>query len=166
MSALVLVSLLALSGCSGEDKSYSTPSSICGVSVDKDALKGLLPAGNKLTVKASANHEKPETRFCNVIVDGDIELSSEGAWRKAGYTAKDAAEDALAFNYRATGGGRYAVWDDGAATVFDCRNSAQDAARFSVEFHVVHPQGKIEGKVERFIGDYAEAYRKTVSCEE
>jgi hypothetical protein len=100
-----------------------------------------------------------------VIVDGDIELSSEGAWRKAGYTVKDAAKDALAFNYRATSGGKYAVWDDGAATVFDCESSRQGAARFSIEFHVVHPKGKIEDKAERFIADYAEAYRKTVSCE-
>ncbi|MFJ9817997.1 hypothetical protein ACIRU3_22595 [Streptomyces sp. NPDC101151] len=100
-----------------------------------------------------------------MIVDGDIEWASEGAWRKAGYTVKDAAKEALAFNYRTTGGGKYAVWDDGAATVFDCENSRQGAARFSVEFHVVHPQGKIDDKAERFISAYAKAYRKMVTCD-
>lgn len=164
-SAGSVVLLFTLCGCSGDGKSYAVPEKICGVPVQEDALRDLLPTGAELKTEESHTSGIPERRHCGVLVDGNVELTSEGVWRKDGFTAEDAAKDTLAFNTESRRGGVLQVWKDGATTVFDCGNPKQKAERFSIELKVVRPDGDMSGELERYLVSYMKAYQKVLPCE-
>ncbi|MFB7917701.1 hypothetical protein [Streptomyces sp. NPDC056061] len=165
LAIFAAVALLAVGGCSGDEKSYSVPEVLCGVPVRRDMLKDLLPDGARLKIEESHTYDVPEYRFCDVVIDGKVELSSEGVWRKAGFTAEDTAKAALVFNTEPRQGGKFQVWKSGATTAFECRNARQKAGAFSLEVRVVRPEGNMADKVERYLASYAEEYRKILPCE-
>ncbi|GHF09141.1 hypothetical protein GCM10014715_76260 [Streptomyces spiralis] len=161
----VLVGLL-LSGCSeGEKKSYTVPEKLCGAAVAPDLTSALLPAGDKLRVTQSSSGGPATHEFCDVLVDGNIELAIKGVWRPSGTTAKQAADKELVFNSRSTDGGRFALSDDKAFTVVDCKNTEHKAERFSFEVTVAHPTGDISQKMQRFLAAFSEAYHTTLPCQ-
>ncbi|MFD8421838.1 hypothetical protein [Streptomyces sp. NPDC059466] len=166
VGVLGALALLPLAGCSsGDDKAYSVPDKLCGVPAKPELTKELLPGGDKLkVVKPQAPGEVPRP-YCAVVVDGDIELSIEGRWQPAGTTAEQAAEQSHSFNLRPADGGRFALWDDEAFTVIDCRNTKYKSERFSIRAELVHADGDMSKKLQRFLGPFSESYRKTLPCE-
>ncbi|GHH88015.1 hypothetical protein GCM10018793_66010 [Streptomyces sulfonofaciens] len=160
-----LVALLTLSGCSSNDRNYQVPSALCKVPVKASTLRDILPPGNKLTVAKSSAGVVPDSLFCSVDIDGRVELSMEGRWQKADLTAQQAAEQQLVFNAHPEQGGRYAVWNDGATTIIDCKNARQKAEHFSIAAQVENPDGDVGDKMVRFLASYAEGYKKTLPCE-
>jgi hypothetical protein len=162
----VLAGLL-LSGCSkGEKKNYTVPEKLCGAAVAPDLTSALLPpAGDKLRVTQSRSGGPAQHHFCDVLVDGNIELAVKGVWRPSGTTAKQAADKELVFNSRSSDGGRFALSDDKAFTVVDCKNSEHKAERFSFEVTVAHPAGDISKKMQHFLAAFSESYRKTLPCQ-
>jgi hypothetical protein len=161
----VLVGLL-LSGCSeGNKKNYTVPEELCGAAVAPELTGALLPAGDKLRVTQSSSGGPSTYKFCDVLVDGNIELAIKGAWRLSGITAKQAADKELVFNTRSIGSGRFALSDDKAFTVVVCKNTEHKAESFSFEVTVTHPAGDVSEKMERFLGAFSEAYRKKLPCQ-
>lgn len=157
--------LVCESGCSGKGKNYEVPAAICGISIERSTLKQLLPDGDKLRTVSDHTARVPEHRFCDVYVDDHTALSTEGVWEKAGFTAQQAAKDKLIFQTRSEKGGKYAVWEYGAATVIDCANVKQKAARFSIEVELVDHEGDKGEKIAKFLSGFAAGYKKTLSCE-
>ncbi|MGW0794165.1 hypothetical protein [Streptomyces sp. NPDC002692] len=166
VGVLGALALLPLVGCSGgDDKAYSVPDKLCGVPAKPDLTKELLPGGDKLrVVKSHTGNEVPD-QYCTVHVDVDIELVVEGAWQPAGITAKQVADKAHAFNSRSVSQGRFATEDDKAFTVIDCKNTTYKAERFSIEARLVHADGDMSKKLQRFLDPFSEAYRKSLPCE-
>ncbi|MBC2869798.1 hypothetical protein [Streptomyces mexicanus] len=161
----VLAGLL-LSGCSeGEKKNYTVPEKLCGAAVAPDLTRALLPAGNKLRATQQHVGGPAQKYYCDVLVDGNIELVVKGVWRPSGITAKQAADKELVFNSRSSDGGRFALSDDKAFTVVDCKNSEHKADRYSFEVVVAHPAGDVSKKMLRFLAAFSESYRKMLPCQ-
>lgn len=160
------LALLALASCSaGTEQNYAVPDKLCGASVKPELTKELLPGGNKLEVsKAQSNSPSPH-QFCDLIVDGNIDLTTEGVWQPAGVSAKDAAEKSLVFNTRSTQDGRFAIGNQHAVTVFDCKNSKYKAERFSIELQLADRNEVTGDKMERFLAAFADSYRSTLPCQ-
>lgn len=156
---------LALSGCSaGEKKNYTVPQELCGAKVTPGLTSALLPVGDKLRVEPSQSGGPSPRQFCDVLVDGNIELKVEGGWQPSGTTAQQAASKALTFGTRSTEGGRFALSDDKAFTVVDCANAEHKAGRFSFEVAVAHPDGDVGEKTQRFLAAFSESYAKKLPC--
>ncbi|MFJ1812580.1 MULTISPECIES: hypothetical protein [unclassified Streptomyces] len=74
-----LTAATALSGCSsGEEREYSLPQSLCGVSVDPDSLAPFLPPGEKVSTRKTTPNGG--TQRCNVSVDGELALVAGRLW--------------------------------------------------------------------------------------
>lgn len=160
------LTLLALASCSdGKEQNYAIPAKLCGASVKPELTKDLLPGGNKLEVNKSESNIEPRYQFCTLIVDGNIELTTEGAWQPPGISAKDAAEKNLVFNTQSTQNGRFAIGKRRAFTVVDCKNSKYKAERFSIEVQMSDEQEGMGDKMERFLAAFSESYRSTLPCE-
>ncbi|MFI2645968.1 hypothetical protein [Streptomyces sp. NPDC018610] len=156
---------LMLSGCSaGEKTNYTVPLDLCGANVASRLTSALLPAGDRLQVKQSQSGGPSPRQFCDVLVDGDIELAVEGVWRPSGTTAKQAASKELTFETRSTDDGRFALSDDKAFTVVDCANTEYKAEKFSFEVTVSHPDGDVGERMQRFLAAFAESYAKKLPC--
>ncbi|NED37373.1 hypothetical protein [Streptomyces sp. SID8499] len=156
---------LALTGCSaGGKKNYTVPEELCGASVAPRLTSDLLPAGDKLRVTPSHSGGPSPRQFCNVLVDGDIELTVEGVWRPSGTTAEQAASKELTFESRSTDGGRFALSDDKAFTVVDCANTDYKAGKYSFEVTVSHPDGDVGGKMQRFLAAFSESNARKLPC--
>lgn len=84
--AVVTVSalLVTLSGCtrSEQARTYSTPHSLCGTTVDADELSKFLPSGDNVSTKATATR-------CSLSVDG----------RRIVYTAQEWWNDMTVFEF-------------------------------------------------------------------
>jgi hypothetical protein len=133
--------------------------------VKPQLTKELLPSGDKIRVLKEDSHSSSPHQFCEVSVDGNVELSTEGVWQPAGTTAKEAAEKSLSFNLRSADGGRFALWNDEAFTVFDCKNAKYKAGRFSINAQVIHADGDMSEKIQSFLEAFSKSYRKTLPCE-
>ncbi|MFJ5269051.1 hypothetical protein [Streptomyces sp. NPDC088358] len=166
VGVLGALALLTLAGCSsGDDKAYTVPDQLCGVPAKQELTKELLPGGDKLRVVKSQTAGPAPDQYCTVHVDSDIELVVEGMWQPAGTTAEQAAEKSHSFNLRPADGGRFALWDDEAFTVVDCKNTKYKSERFSIEARLIHSDGDMSKKLQRFLGPFSESYRKTLPCE-
>ncbi|WP_329527285.1 hypothetical protein [Streptomyces sp. NBC_01462] len=166
VGVLGALALLPLVGCSsGDDKAYVVPDKLCGVPAKPALTKELLPGGDKLRVVKSQTANAAPDQYCTVHVDGDIELVVEGIWQPAGTTAEQAADKAHAFNSRSADEGRFALEDHKAFTVVDCKNTKYKSERFSIEARLIHSDGDMSKKLQRFLDPFSEAYRKTLPCE-
>lgn len=166
VGVLGALALLPLAGCSsGDDKAYTVPDRLCGVPAKPELTKELLPGGDMLKIVKSQTVEAVPDYYCKALIDGDVELSIKGVWQPAGTTAVQAAEKTHSFNLRPADGGRFALWDDQAFTVVDCENTKYKAERFSIEAELIHADGDMSKKLQRFLGPFSEAYRKSLPCE-
>ncbi|MER5403404.1 hypothetical protein [Streptomyces sp. NPDC002769] len=166
VGVLGALALLPLVGCSsGDDKAYTVPDQLCGVPAKPELTKELLPGGDKLRIIKSQTAESVPDYYCKALIDGDVELSIEGVWQPAGTTAEQAAEKSHSFNLRRADGGRFALWDDKAFTVVDCKNTKYKSERFSLEARLIHSDGDMSKKLQRFLGPFSESYRRTLPCE-
>ncbi|MGW3623305.1 hypothetical protein [Streptomyces sp. NPDC000880] len=164
--AVGALTLLALASCSdGKEQNYAIPAKLCGASVKPELTKDLLPGGNKLEVNESESNSSSPRQFCTLIVDGNIELMTEGRWQPSGVSAKDAAEKSLVFNTQSTQSGRFAIGNQHAITVVDCKNSKYKAERFSIDLEMADEQEGMGDKMERFLDAFSESYRSTLPCE-
>ncbi|MFE2059006.1 hypothetical protein [Streptomyces sp. NPDC059446] len=71
----------ALSACSSDEppeQAYTVPTSLCGITVDSELVKAVLPGGDSLSTAT----ERPNggTVRCNLSVDGKQALSLAQAW--------------------------------------------------------------------------------------
>ncbi|MFD8421839.1 hypothetical protein [Streptomyces sp. NPDC059466] len=166
VGVLGTLALLPLAGCSsGDDKAYAVPDKLCGVPAKAELTKELLPGGDKLRIVKSHTAEAVPAYYCKALIDGDVELAIEGIWQPAGATAEQAAAKSHSFNLRPADGGRFALWDDEAFTVVDCKNTKYKSERFSIRAELVHADGDMSKKLQRFLGPFSESYRKTLPCE-
>ncbi|WP_150130469.1 hypothetical protein [Streptomyces sp. 150FB] len=165
------VALCGLVACSGEGQKYEIPKKLCDAPVDNNLLKPLLPDGRKVETLKEFSKVSPPHQFCDVMVDGDIDLSTEGIWQKSGFTAKDAAKQTLVFNTRSTQHGTFEVWDTGAITVFDCKTEKWNTpryslrSRYSLRVYAPRTEENLGDQIERFLTVYAKEYRKTLHCQ-
>ncbi|MET8410185.1 hypothetical protein ABZV34_19145 [Streptomyces sp. NPDC005195] len=160
------LALLTLAGCSsGDDKAYTVPDQLCGVPAKPELTKELLPGGDKLGIIKSQTAEAVPDYYCKALIDGDVELAIEGIWQPAGTTAEQAAAKGHSFDLRPADGGRFALRDDKAFTVVDCKNTEYKAERFSIEARLIHSDGDMSKKLQRFLAPFSDAYRKTLPCE-
>jgi hypothetical protein len=76
----VSILLLSLSGCSENEQEakYSPPRFLCGIAVDTEALAKFLPAGKKVSTKATAT--SPQATRCSVSVDGKRIVYTAQEW--------------------------------------------------------------------------------------
>jgi hypothetical protein len=80
----VLALSLALSACSSPPtQEYEIPTSLCGTSVSPDVLKPLLPAGERVSFRATRS---TGVRRCYVNVDGKEALAAAVEWYEQGST--------------------------------------------------------------------------------
>ncbi len=91
--AVTLAGALTLSACSGgggeEEKNYTVPSALCGISLDSKLLDAFLPGGDSISVKPSSPNGG--TKRCDVVVDGDIAVRQIQAWWSNGESASTVA---------------------------------------------------------------------------
>ncbi|MCF6526264.1 hypothetical protein [Streptomyces sp. JJ36] len=164
--------LVAVAACGGEERAYEVPDELCGVPVRPGLLEPLLPPGDELRQEKSSFGVSPGLQGCMVFVDGDVALDVTGKWRAAGHTAKEAASNP---GPDLIEGGRYALWNRGAATVVPCRVPGQEvveadggdegkAELFSLEVEATKAEDGTEKAMKALIGPYAEAYRETLPC--
>jgi hypothetical protein len=71
---------LVSTGCSSSDESraYTVPHSLCGTPVDAEALSAFLPAGKKLTTRATSTAQGAIK--CRVSVDGKAIVHTSQEW--------------------------------------------------------------------------------------
>lgn len=68
--------LALLPGCSTEQQvEYTLPGSLCGVSVSRDVIKPLFPAGKELTQTGGSLGDGQDQSACSYLVDGNTALS-------------------------------------------------------------------------------------------
>jgi hypothetical protein len=86
ISAAILTTLtLAITGCGGDEqkREYAIPSTLCGTTVDSDALTPFLPAGQKITVK---DKSYSGAKGCQVAVDSKLIFTTSQVWLEEGNT--------------------------------------------------------------------------------
>ncbi|MFD7286191.1 hypothetical protein [Streptomyces sp. NPDC059863] len=167
-AALAVVLSIGLSGCGdGEKKDYAIPTSLCGVPVDPQLLDPLLPPGKKIFVEEGHYAKGVPREGCSILIDGDVWLSLYGEWRKAGFTALDAAKDQVVGGggFNTTPNGDIASWYRGAATAFPCRNKEWGA--YSTVAEAVERDGRKanEEALKKFIAPYSKALAEHLPCE-
>jgi hypothetical protein len=164
--ALAVLALGATTGCSGGKENFAVPGELCGAQVERGLTRKLLPSGDKLTIEKSGAKPAALRQYCDVVIDGDIELQVTGAWRPAGITAKQVAEKELTFNTESVDEGDYAVGHGGKAfTVVACGSARYKAGAFSYEARVVHPDGDMGDDLVKFLAAYARSYTATLPCD-
>lgn len=91
--AVALAGALIVSACSSgggeEDKNYTLPSTLCGITLDSELLGVFLPGGDSVDVKSSSPNGG--TKRCDVIVDSDLAVRQTQTWWSNGESASTVA---------------------------------------------------------------------------
>jgi hypothetical protein len=167
--AVALTGVLAISGCSGgggeEEKKYTVPSTLCGVSLDPKLLNTFLPGGDSISVKPSSPNGG--TKRCDVIVDGDISVRQIQTWWSNGESASTvaAAYDKMD-DGQVTDDDRYLYSGAGAVgkTAKTCKSSEHpDQALYAV-VQVFTPDRSDSDAMKRMITAYTKALEDSGEC--
>lgn len=155
----------ALSGCSsGEEREYSLPQSLCGVSVDPDLLAPFLPPGEKVSTRQTTPNGG--TQRCNVSVDGELALVAGRLWwEKTGSLVDVAAVHAQVNKGDVITGDEFLYSGTGAVgKVEGCTDSAHpDQALFTV-LQVFASGRESSPTMKRLVTEYTGQVQKGSDC--
>ncbi|MFG2358131.1 hypothetical protein [Streptomyces sp. NPDC048521] len=159
------VILITLSGCSENEqkREYSTPQSLCGTTVDAEELSKFLPAGKKLSTKATTL--SPSATRCSVSVDG----------KRIIYTAQEWWNDITVFEFaqgltlekvdHQTDDGRFAYSGNQAfGKTEGCRNSQHDDQVLYTAIQATGSKNKDAAAMKRLITTYTKAVEQSKAC--
>ncbi|WP_146046259.1 hypothetical protein [Streptomyces cahuitamycinicus] len=108
ISAAILTTLtLAITGCgrAEQKREYAIPRTLCGTTVNSDALAPFLPTGQKIRVK---DNSYSGAKGCEVIVDRKLIFTTSQVWLDEGNTtAFVAARQALDMTRHSADSGRF-----------------------------------------------------------
>ncbi|MEU0580466.1 hypothetical protein ABZ465_24910 [Streptomyces griseoincarnatus] len=163
--AAVLLSILPLAGCSsaGDSPSYPIPDNICGISTDSTILEQLLDDGIELV--QDENHFPLRGDYiCHMYVDGNDSVVSDAVWQESGYTLRDHFEYSGRKGIHYFGGGKYASWKSGVATVIPCYgvNDMGDFVVMTVED--IRWNEDSRALLKKLGPPYFDAYKKKLGC--
>ncbi|NEE17519.1 hypothetical protein G3M58_65035 [Streptomyces sp. SID7499] len=163
-TATLATLILTLSGCGndGQKREYATPSTLCGISVDGDALAPFLPSGRKITVK---DKSYPGAKGCQVIVDNKLIFTTNQMWLKEGSTtAFVAARQSLDATDHSADSGRFRYSEDEAyGKTRDCVDTKYKQELFTI----MQASGSTHGDAEamkRLIISYTKEVEKSAEC--
>ncbi|MFD5256658.1 hypothetical protein ACFWM5_27985 [Streptomyces bobili] len=166
---MALAGVLAVSACSGEggeqDKKYTTPSTLCGISLDPELLDVFLPGGDSVSVKSSTPNGG--TKRCELIVDGNVSLRQTQTWWGKGESAAtvaagyDKMEDG-----QITDDDRYLYSGTGAVgkTTTLCKSPDHPDQTLYAVIQVFTPDRSDTGAMKRLITAYTKALGESGAC--
>lgn len=169
LSATVVLAS-GLSACSGDsddtaEKTYTVPTSLCGITVDPTLVKAALPGGDSISSAPS----KPNggTARCDVSVDGTAALRLTQTWwgkRETGATVAEA--------YAGTDGGTTS--DDyrfvyagkaGVGKTASCTSTAHPEMDLFAVIQVLDSGIDDQAAIKSLITDYTKEVERSAACE-
>ncbi|MEU2286445.1 hypothetical protein ABZ614_31720 [Streptomyces sp. NPDC013178] len=166
---LALTGALALSACSGgggeEEKKYTTPSALCGISLDPELLDAFLPGGDSLSVKPSSPNGG--TKRCDVSVDGELSVRQIRTWWSNGESASTVAAGYDRMDDgQVTDDGRYLYSGTGAVgkTTASCKSSDHPDQTLFAVIQVFAPDHSDTGAMKKLIAAYTKALEDSGEC--
>ncbi|GAA5051993.1 hypothetical protein GCM10023336_21120 [Streptomyces similanensis] len=153
--------LIALPGCGGstQKREYTVPDSLCGTSVDAQALSAFLPSGKRLMTKATTTAQGFK---CGVTVDGKLVVTTSQEWWNAMSVREFARGMTLDDPDHDTDDGVYAYSGHQAFGKADSCHSAKHKGQ--VLFTAIQATGsdhRDAGAMKRLITRYTQASTKT-----
>ncbi|GGQ91945.1 hypothetical protein ACH4NV_31305 [Streptomyces althioticus] len=163
--ATILLSVTPLAACSSaaDSASYPIPDNICGIATDSAILEQLLDEGDELV--QDANHFPLRGDYiCHMYVDGNDSVVGDATWQESGYTLRDHFEYSGRKGIHYFGGGKYASWKSGVATVIPCSgvNDMSDVVVVTVED--IRWNEDSRALLEKIGPPYFDAYKKKLGC--
>jgi hypothetical protein len=166
--AVTLAGALALSACSGgggEEKQYTVPSALCGISLDPELFDAFLPGGDSTSVKPSSPNGG--TKRCDLIVDGDVSVRQIQAWWSNGESASTvaAAYDKMD-DGQVTDDDRYLYSGTGSVgkTTALCKSSDHPDQTLYAVVQVFTPNRSDSGAMKTLITAYTKALEDSGAC--
>lgn len=178
--AVLSVTALLLTACSGEEKSevaYDLPATLCGAHVGKKAVEPLFPPGSKLTHTGEALDNGKYASGCDYAVDNAKTLLVSSFFREDRPTARQITEKGAADygdgdkKVTVDASGNIALYSRGAVAVAACPGYSPDAdglprTSFSVEILAFYPKNlsKADKTLTQLVRKLVPVVAKANSC--
>ncbi|MGW8064369.1 hypothetical protein ACVV2G_19360 [Streptomyces ziwulingensis] len=162
---MTLAVLGCLGGCTEADQNqeYDVPKSLCGISVDREALSQLLPPGGKITIEEK--NPVPTRDRCQVNIDEKAALMASQEWWEEGANVVDVAKGIPQLkSAKLTNDDSYLLTGKGAARKAQCSSEGNPGHDLFLTVQVYADGVNDPTAMERMITTYTRSAEDSLAC--